>query len=149
MPEPRHLFHIALGTAGFLALVSPILVSLALVLFRGRHVHGRWLFLVVGPVVAYTILWVFTLVFIVPATFVLVLLAPATKELFNQMPYWFHIAAWVTEHQFALAALTCGTLATWLAVWLWPRWPNTLYALAQPPGSRLVAAGKGEPPSEA
>ena len=105
--------------------------------------------MVVGPVVAYTILWVFTLVFIVPATFVLVLLAPATKELFNQMPYWFYIAAWVTEYQFALAALTCGTLATWLAVWLWPRWPNTLYALAQPPGSRLVAAGKGEPPSEA
>lgn len=118
---------------GFIALISPILVSVFLVLFKGRGVRGRWLFLVAGPVIAYSILWVFTLVFVVPATFVLVLLAPATKEIFNQMPYWFAVAAWVTEYQWLLASVTCGLLAAWLAAYLWPRWPAVLWALAQPP----------------
>jgi hypothetical protein len=136
MSDARLFFNLAIGASGFLALISPILISLVLVLFRGKLVRGRWLFLLVGPVLAYTILWVFTLVFIVPATFVLVLLAPGTQATFNQMPYWFHLAAWVTKYQYLLAALTCGALATWIAVWLWPRWPNILYALAQPPESR-------------
>ena len=135
MSDARILFHLAMGAVGFLALISPLWVSLLLVLFRGRRVRGRWLFLVVGPVVAYTILWVFTLIFIVPATFVLVLLAPATRDMFHQMPYWFQVAAWVTEYQYLLAALTCGGLASWLAVWLWPRWPNILPAIAQPPNT--------------
>jgi len=63
------------------------------------------LFLVVAPVVAHTMLWVFALVFTVAAGFVLVFLAPGPNELLNQMPYRFHVAAWVTEYQYLLAAL--------------------------------------------
>lgn len=136
MSDQHTIFYALFGIGGFVALVSPIWVSALLVLFRGSQVRGRWLFLVVAPVIAYTILWVFTLVFIIPATFVLVLLAPATRELFNQMPYWFRVAAWVTEYQYLLAALACGLLASWLAVWLWPRWPSILHALAKPPHER-------------
>ena len=105
--------------------------------------------MVVGPVVAYTILWVFTLLFIVPATFVLVLLAPATRDMFREMPYWFQLAAWVTEYQYLLAAVTCGGLASWLALWLWPRWPNILYALAQPPHPKPTSAERAARHGEA
>jgi len=80
------------------------------------------------------VLWVFTLVVIVPAMAVLALLAPASKELFKVMPYWFHVAAWVTQYQYFLAAVASGGLAAWLALWVWPRWPAILYAFAQPPG---------------
>ncbi len=147
MPDPKFFYYLSLASIGFLALVSPILASLAVVLFRGKGVRGRWLFLVVAPVVAYTILWVFTLVFIVPATFVVVLLAPGTKDLFDQMPYWFGVASWVTQHQYLIAAVSCGALSAWLALWLWPRWPNILFALAQPPGTKITidsGAHKGE-----
>jgi hypothetical protein len=136
MEHSELMFNLALGAVGFIALVSPILVSAFLVIFKGRGVRGRYLFLVAGPVVAYSLLWVFTLVIIVPATFVVVLLAPATKELFNQMPYWFAVAAWATKHQMLLASVVCGALATWLALHVWPRWPAILWALVQPPAQR-------------
>jgi hypothetical protein len=138
MPEPKFLFYSALALLAFVALLSPILVSAALALAKGKGVRGRWLFLFVAPILAYTILWVLTLVFIVPATVVVVFLAPATQDLFNKMPYWYGIAAWMTEYQLFLAAGACGNLAAWLAVWLWPRWPNILFALTLPPGTEIT-----------
>jgi hypothetical protein len=130
------LFNVVLGMVGFIALISPMLVSALLVLFRGRGVRGRWLFLLAGPVIAYSVVWLFTLVVIIPATFVVVLLAPATKDLFDQMPYWFTVAATATKYQFLLASIVCGLLSAWLALHLWPRWPAILWALVQPPGER-------------
>jgi hypothetical protein len=133
MELPNVWYYFTLWGVAFLALISPILVAAFLVAFKGRGVYGRWLFLVAGPILAYSILWVFTLVVIVPATFVVVFLAPATKDLFNQMPYWFSVAAWATEYQWLLASLACGGLATWLAKYVWPRWPAILFALVKPP----------------
>src|ERR1017187_8362189 len=132
MNQSEVMLKVALAVAGFLALISPILVAAFLSIFKGRGVIGRWLFLFAGPVLAYSILWVFTLFVIVPATFVVVVLAPATKELFNQMPYWFSIAAWATEYQALLASTVCGLLASWLAFYVWPRWPGILWALVKP-----------------
>jgi hypothetical protein len=143
MTETHLVPQIAMSVAGFAALVSPIWISILLVFFRGKSVRGRWLFLIAGPVIAYTIVWLFTLVVIVPATFVLVLTAPATKELFDQMPYWFPIAVWVTKHQYLLASLACGGLAGWLGFWLWPRWPNILVAISQSPDSNVPPKFEG------
>lgn len=130
------LFNLAIGIASFIALVSPMLVSALLVIFKGRGVRGRWLFLLAGPVIAYSIVWLFTLVVIIPATVVVVLLAPATKELFDQMPYWFSVATMATKYQFLLASVVCGLLSAWLALHLWPRWPAILWAVVQPPNEQ-------------
>jgi hypothetical protein len=135
MRHSEIMFNLALAFVGFIALVSPILVSAFLSVFKGGGVRGRWLFLFAGPVLAYSILWVFTLFVIVPATFVVVLLAPVTKELFNQMPYWFGLAALATKYQALLACAVFGLLASWLALYVWPRWPALLWALVQPPES--------------
>lgn len=53
--EARSMFIIQL--VALLVFFAPILVSALLVVFRGRRVRGRWLFLLVGPLVVYTILW--------------------------------------------------------------------------------------------
>ena len=130
MEHAQMLFNIALVFSGFLAIVSPILVAVFLVVVKGRGVRGRWLFVVVGPVLAYTVLWVITLVFIVPATFVVVWLAPATKELYNQLPYWYPLAELFVKYDKLIAAVACGVLASWLAVYVWPRWSALLAVLA-------------------
>jgi len=130
MEDARMLLNILLVLAGFLALVSPILVAVFLAVFKGRGVQGRWLFVIVGPVLAYTVLWVFTLVFIVPATFVVVWFAPATKELYDQLPYWYPVAEWFVKYDKLIAAVACGALASWLATYVWPHWSELLSVLA-------------------
>jgi len=124
---------------GLVALWAPFFVAAWLVLFRGSGVRARWLFLLVGPIVVYSILWVITVIFIIPASFVLVLVAPATKDMFNQMPYWFSVAAWVTQYQWVVAAVLCTSLSAWLARWVWPRWPALLAAITSPPAARSGA----------
>ena len=125
------LWLLARLSIAFVGLVSPIFVALYLVVFRGRGVHGRWLFLVAGPVLAYTVLWVVILVFVVPASFVVVFIAPGTKELLDQVPFWYPAAAWAVKYSNELLAIVCGSLAAWLALHIWPRWPALLQALAQ------------------
>lgn len=137
MQDPDAL--LALYLLGYLAFLSPLLVAVFLVLFKGRGVRGRWLFLVAGPVMAYSILWVFTLVFIVPAYIVLTLFTPAVKELLNHTPYWYPLATWFVKHEGLIAALACASLALWLLLHLWPRWPSLLQALAAKP--ERTAAG--------
>jgi hypothetical protein len=132
MERAQMLFAIALASVGFLALVSPILVAVSLALFKGGGVRGRWLFVIVGPVLAYTVLWAVTLVFIVPATFVVVWLAPATKDLYNQLPYWYPVAEWFVKYDKLIASVACGALASWLALYVWPRWSALLSVLAAP-----------------
>jgi len=116
-----------------LAFLSPILVSVFLAVFRGRGVSGRWLFVLVGPVAAYTVLWVATLVFIAPAWLILTFFTPAVKELTNHTPYWYPFASWLASNDWWLAGVVCALLAAWLVLHLWPRWPAILAALVSSP----------------
>lgn len=124
---------ILLVLAWTLLLVSPILVSAFLAIFRGGGVPGRWLFIAVGPVLAYTILWVLTLVFIAPATFIVIWLAPATKELYDQLPYWYSLAEFFVKHDKLIAAAACALLSSWLVAYVWPRWSDLMTVLTSPP----------------
>jgi hypothetical protein len=117
----------------FLAFLSPIVAAAFLAVFKGRGVRGRWLFLVAGPVIAYSILWVFTLVFIIPAYIVLTLFTPAVKELLDHTPYWYPFASWFVRYEVFIAGFACALLALWLVAYLWPRWSSVLYALAAKP----------------
>ena len=117
----------------YLAYLSPILVSAFLVVVKGKGVRGRWLFLVVGPVLAYTIMWVATLVFFAPAWIIITFLAPAVIDFTGTGPYWMPVAAWLSKNDFWLAGLTCACLATWIAFYVWPRWPAFLDALVSEP----------------
>jgi len=67
--ERKHILSsLVFGAVGFFT-YPPILVAAVLVLFTGNGVRGRWLFLVAGPLLAYSILWVFTLVVIILTTY--------------------------------------------------------------------------------
>jgi len=132
--QARTMFFIQLLVLlGFLA---PVFASVYLAVVKGRGRTGRWLFVFVAPILIYTVLWVFTLVFIAPAYFILTWFTPAIKELLNHTPYWYPLFAWVVEHEGRIASLTCALLTVWLVRYLWPRWPAVLAALAAPTSAK-------------
>ncbi len=113
-------------------LVSPVLVCAFLSIFRGRGVRGRWVFLFAGPLLAYTVLWLFLLVLYVPTALAVIFLVPSTVDLFKAQPFWFPLASWVVGKEPFIAAGACGLLSTWLSIYVWPRWPGVFTALRDP-----------------
>jgi hypothetical protein len=132
--EGRRIFMIQ--AIALLVFFAPILVSAFLVVFKGRHVRGRWLFLLVGPLVVYTILWLAMLVFMVPAWFVLTWFTPAVVEIVNNTPFWYPFYSWVAKYDGYIASTVCFGLSIWLVGHFWPRWPKILEALAAPKSER-------------
>jgi len=106
-----------------------------------RSVTGCWLFLVAGPLLAYTVLWLLCLVVVFPATFVVIYLAPATKEFLDHLPFWYPFTMWAVKYSNELLAIICGALSAWLALHIWPRWPATLHALVQRPSASPARSG--------
>ena len=129
--EGRRIFMLQL--LALLILLSPIFASVFLVLFKGRRVRGRWLFLLVGPLCVYTILWIAMLIFMVPAWFVLTWFTPAVKEIIHNTPFWYPAYSWVAKYDLYIASLLCFGLSAWLVAHFWPRWPKILEALTSPP----------------
>jgi hypothetical protein len=119
--------------AALLIFLSPFLVSVYLVLFRGKGVRGRWLFLVVGPLIVYTVLWLAMLIFMVPAWFVLVWFTPAMKELLDSTPFWYPFFSWVAKYDGYIASIVCLATTVWLTLHFWPRWTGILEALSSKP----------------
>lgn len=117
----------------WLALVSPIAVCAFLSLFRGRGVRGRWLFVLAGPVLAYTILWLVLMLLYIPAAFAVIFLVPSTMDVLGVGPFWLPLASWVVGKEPFLAAGAAGLLSCWLVTFVWPRWPGVLAALRDPP----------------
>ena len=128
--EGRRVFMIQL--IALLVFFAPIFVSAFLVAFRGKGVRGRFLFLFVGPLVVYTVLWLAMLIFLVPAWFVLAWFTPAVKEIVNNTPFWFPFYSWVAKYDGYIASALCFGLSVWLVGHFWPRWPRILEALASP-----------------
>ena len=132
MERAEHIRTLSILGIDFLALISPILISAFLVFFKGRGIPGRWVFLFAGPVLAYTILWVFTLIFIFPAAFFVVWLAPAFRQLYEQLPYWYPFAEWFIKHVDVIAPITVGLLSVWLVMYVWPRWSKFWNVIIEP-----------------
>lgn len=132
MPEARRMFAIQL--AALLIFFSPFLVSTYLVVFKGRGVRGRWIFLIVGPLIVYTVLWLALLIFMVPAWFVLTWFTPAMKELLNATPFWYPFFSWVAKYDGYIASGVCLATTMWLTLHFWPRWSAILEALLSKPG---------------
>jgi hypothetical protein len=96
-------------------------------------VRGRWLFLLVGPLVVYTVLWLALLIFMLPAWFVLTWFTPAIVQLLNSKPFWYPLFSWVAEYDGYIASAVSLSLTLWLVTHFWPRWPAILEALASSP----------------
>lgn len=138
--EGRRIFVIQL--LAFFIFLSPILVSAYLVLVRGRNVRGRWLFLLVGPLIVYTVLWLALLLFMVPAWFVLTWFTPAVLELTQSKPFWYPVFSWVAQYDGYIASVVTLGLSVWLVQHFWPRWPAVLAALTQ----QAPESSPSEPP---
>jgi hypothetical protein len=117
----------------WLALVSPIAVCAFLSLFLGRGVRGHWLFVLAGPLLAYTILWLVLMLLYIPAAFAVIFLVPSTMDLLGVRPFWLPLASWVVGKEPFIAAGAAGLLSCWLATYVWPRWPGVFAALRDPP----------------
>jgi hypothetical protein len=136
--EGRRLFMIQL--LAVLIFFAPIIASAFLACVRGRGVRGRWLFLIVGPLIVYTVIWLAMLIFMVPAWFVLTWFTPALHEILHTKPFWFPVFAWVAKHDGYIASVISLALTFWLVGHFWPRWPAILAALTSPSSSKSLGA---------
>ena len=113
-------------------LLSPVFCALYLAIFKGRGMPGRWLFPLVGPSIAYGLVWVGSLILYLPFYLVAVFLVPALRSLGHKIPFWVPVIDWVLEYDFFIISAVLIALSAWLVIHLWPRWPGVLAALANP-----------------
>lgn len=113
-------------------LFSPVFCALYLAMFKGRGVPGRWLFPLVGPAIAYGLVWVAGLILYLPFYLVAVFLVPALTSLGHKSPFWVPVIDWVLKYDFFVISAALIALSAWLVLHLWPRWPGVLAALANP-----------------
>lgn len=114
-----------------LALIAPVVLALALSIRGGRQVPGRWIFVLVAPVFAYTVLGFVLVVVGLPMAVFSVLFVPAMVELFAARPSWLALAELVVSYWWILVPLYGGLVAPWLVLRLWRHWPGVLEAIAR------------------
>jgi hypothetical protein len=112
-------------------ILSPVLVSVYLVFRKGAGVSGRWVFVLAGPILAYTVAWMFVTIIALPVVAICVYLIPAIVQILGVRPYWLPIAEWVTQYWYLIFTAALGLMSAWVALYLWPRWPDVFTALAK------------------
>lgn len=109
-----------------------------LVIKRGEGVKGRWLFAIVCPTIALTLLVgipvLFLSIFSILANFVV----PLFKQALQHLPWWIPIAEGIARYwwmaYFPVVLVYCvGTII--FANALWQRWPGLFDALVSKPCS--------------
>jgi hypothetical protein len=129
---PEYATVALLAVVIFFGLLSPVLCALYLATFKGRGVSGRWLFLIFGPAFSYGLVWVGTIVFYLPFYLAALFLVPALRELGHKSPFWVPIIDWVLKYDLLIVCGALIALSLWLVLYLWPRWPSLLAAMANP-----------------
>ena len=129
---PEYATAALLAVVIFFGLLSPVLCALYLAMVKGRGVSGRWLFLIFGPAFSYGLVWVGAIVFYLPFYLAAVFLVPALRELGHKSPFWAPIVDWVLKYDLLIVCGALIALSFWLVLYLWPRWPNLLAAMANP-----------------
>jgi hypothetical protein len=127
--EPRVYFYLALAVAGYLAFLSPILLSAYLVTRRGSGVPGRWLFLIVGPILGYTLFWSAAMLVALPMSFIANFLVPAIVQILDVRPHWLPVVDWVAKYWYFVMPVFFATVVPAVTVWVWRRWPAVFAAL--------------------
>lgn len=135
-----------------LATFSPILVSgyLAFALDVPVRVPARWVFVIAGPVLAYTVAWMFMTIIALPVIAICVYLIPAIVQILGVHPYWLPIAEWGARYWYMVLTVALGLMSAWIALYLWPRWPDVFAALTKrrsafPVQSTPSRSANGEP----
>jgi hypothetical protein len=137
----NHMTLIAIGAVLLeLFFWLPILVSLYLVMRKGRGIKGKWLFILLGPVMASTLLSLAAIAIALPIAFISIYIVPAFVQAFGYKPYWLPLAEFFSRYSplsyFVIVVSVWIVIGTWLTVYLWPRWPKLFEALIHKPISK-------------
>jgi hypothetical protein len=114
----------------------PFLYGTYLAIRKGKDVRGRWLFVLVSPILTFSLLVVLPLMLWSVFAPLAIFVAPAFKQILQHAPWWSPIAdVWVRYWwlSFIPIAVVYVVLATWSAHKLWKRWPRVFDALVSDP----------------
>ena len=121
--------YVGLAVLANIAILSPVFVSAYLAVRRGRGVQGRWVFVLAGPVVAYTVAILLSVIFVLPVWIAAVFFVPAIVQVLGIRPYWISAYNLHSQYWFFYVSVLLSAMSTWLSWYLWPRWPAVFLAL--------------------
>jgi hypothetical protein len=120
---------VSIFIGGAFVFFSQFLVAIYFPLFKGKGVRGRWIFVLIAPVLTASILMTCYLLIGVPLGLVAIFVTPALKQAFDFLPYWIGFAEWIARYFTIIIWLIWGLVGILTCRFLWPRWPAFLGVL--------------------
>jgi hypothetical protein len=117
---------LSIFVVGAFAFFSQFLVAIYFPLFKGKGVRGRWIFVLVAPLLTASMMMTCYLMVATPLSLVAIFVAPALKQAFDFSPYWSVFAEWMSQYFAIVVWLIWGLVGVLTCRFLWPRWPALL-----------------------
>lgn len=117
---------LSIFVVGAFVFFSQFLVAIYFPLFKGKGVRGRWIFVLVAPLLTASMMMTCYLMVATPLSLVAIFVAPALKQAFDSLPYWSVFAKWIGQCSAIIVWLIWGLVGVLTCRFLWPRWPALL-----------------------
>jgi hypothetical protein len=107
---------------GLFIFFGQFLTAVYFPLFKGKGVRGRWLFILVAPILTTSIVLTCYFLLALPMGLVVVWVTPALKQAFDFVPYWILFPYWVSSYWWFFVWFIWGLVGIMVCRFLWPRW---------------------------